>query len=159
MRNILATLAILLLASPAWGTWSETWKPDFSPSTPGTTGTTISRVTPGTSAFIDVPNTVLGNDDSPAIEFTSKEGTTVCVDTHLGQLAAGGTLIVNIYWAFTFATPDVTNDPGMVLVQNAGGTVALSSGAPCEVFSPGIYVFRINTAPGSEDAAIHARGN
>ena len=76
----------------------------------------------------------------------------MCVDTHLGQQAAGGSLVLNIY---RMMSGKATLAAGSVIVQNAGGTVALSSGAPCEALAPGTYRMQVLTAPGAEDAMIH----
>ena len=157
MKRLILSVALLLLATPAHATWDEVWKEGWDGS--ATTGRTVTGI--GTAfnrfrqAFIAIPAAVAANDDSPAINFTS--GTTVCVDTDDSTLAASGATVLNIYWVF--GSGGTMSGDGAVLAQNAGGTVALSSGAPCETFSAGRYIIRVATEPGSESAVVHAYSN
>ena len=160
MRQLLVMIAAGVFAAvPAYADWSaEFWKGKYDLTVPDTTGDTVTAIRCGESAFLQAPNTILDNDLSNPIEFTCQSGTVVCVDTHLGQLAAGGSLVLGAYSGFAYTSQSVTNNPGLVVAQNASGDVALASGTPCESFAPGWYVFSVGTAPGAEDAAIHARG-
>ena len=91
-----AGLVALLFAWPAAAaTWPETWRSETGAADPGKLMNTISD---RGVAYISIPSEAAVGENSPFIGVSSPRGSTLCVDTDVATLAAGGALVIDIYW-------------------------------------------------------------
>ncbi len=148
MKFILALIAAMLVAGPAYSAaWPETWRSETGAGDPGKLKTNISDKG---VAYISIPSAAAAATDSPFIGVSSPRGSTLCVDTDVATLAAGGNLTIDIYWN---VGADNTATASVII-----GT--LSQGTPCLFDIPkGRINVEITTEASATLGEIRLQGN